>query len=84
MKQVKSFRNISYDTYYELNNKDMKSEFELRTPWTYNLSIGYTVGSNLALGAEYEYQDYSKMAFYYRKVIKWSMRVKKQKLIIKE
>ena len=43
----------------------MKSEFELRTPWTYNLSIGYTVGSNLALGAEYEYQDYSKMAFYY-------------------
>ena len=56
---------LSYDTYYELNNKDMKSEFELRTPWTYNLSIGYTVGSNLALGAEYEYQDYSKMAFYY-------------------
>ena len=56
---------LSYDTYYELNDKDMKSEFELRTPWTYNLSIGYTVGSNLALGAEYEYQDYSKMAFYY-------------------
>lgn len=56
---------LSYSTYYELNDKDMKSEFELRTPWTYNLSIGYTVGSNLALGAEYEYQDYSKMAFYY-------------------
>lgn len=55
----------SYSTYYKLGDKKMNREFELRTPWTYNLSLGYTVGHNLALGAEYEYQNYSSMKFYY-------------------
>lgn len=51
------------DTYDEVG--DMKREFSLRTPWTYNLSLGYTVGSSLAIGAEYEYEDYSTMKFIY-------------------
>lgn len=34
-----------------------------RSPWTYNVSLGYTIGTSLALGAEYEYQDYSTMKF---------------------
>lgn len=55
----------SYSTYYELGDKKMNREFELRSPWTYNLSLGYTVGRNLALGAEYEHQNYSSMKFYY-------------------
>ena len=42
---------------------DMIREFRLRTPWTYNVSLGYTVGNSLAIGAEYEYQDYSSMEF---------------------
>ena len=42
---------------------DMIREFKLRTPWTYNVSLGYTVGNSLAIGAEYEYQDYSSMEF---------------------
>ncbi|WP_455587489.1 OmpP1/FadL family transporter [Bacteroides sp.] len=54
---------IDVDTYDEVG--DMKSEFRLRTPWKYNFSLGYTVGSSLALGAEYEYQDYSTMKFNY-------------------
>lgn len=54
----------SYSTYYELGDKNMNREFELRTPWMYNVSLGYTVGRNLALGAEFEYQDYSSMKFY--------------------
>ncbi|THC82812.1 TonB-dependent receptor, partial [Bacteroides fragilis] len=29
----------------------------------YNVSLGYTIGTSLALGAEYEYQDYSTMKF---------------------
>ena len=37
--------------------------FDFQTPWTYNVSLGYTVGKSLALGAEYEYQDYSSMKF---------------------
>ncbi|MGR4837367.1 MULTISPECIES: OmpP1/FadL family transporter [unclassified Bacteroides] len=55
----------SFSTFYELNNKEMKREFDLRTPWKYNLSIGYTVGKSLAVGAEYEYEDFSTMKFYY-------------------
>lgn len=42
---------------------DMIREFKLRTPWTYNVSLGYTVGSSLAIGAEYEFQNYSSMEF---------------------
>lgn len=46
---------------------DMDRSYRLRTPWTYNLSLGYTVGSSLAVGAEYEYEDYSTMYFSYPK-----------------
>lgn len=55
----------NFSTFYELGDKDMKSEFDLRTPWKYNVSLGYTVGSSLALGAEYEYEDFSSTKFYY-------------------
>lgn len=48
---------------YDIMNGDMVRQFQLQTPWTYNVSLGYTVGSSLALGAEYEYQDYSSMKF---------------------
>lgn len=41
----------------------MDSDFDLQTPWLVNASVGYTVGSNLALGAEYEYENYSTMKF---------------------
>lgn len=53
------------DTYWEMDDRDVSREFRLRTPWKYNFSLGYTVGRNLALGAEYEYQDYSSMSFGY-------------------
>lgn len=54
----------SIDTRDKLpGNGDMVREFRLQTPWTYNVSLGYTVGTSLALGAEYEYQDYSTMKF---------------------
>lgn len=58
-------KSAAFDTYSELGNKDMKNEFDLRTPWKYNVSLGYTAGSSLAIGAEYEYEDYSSMKFYY-------------------
>ena len=48
---------------YDIMNGDMVRQFQLQTPWTYNVSLGYTVGSSLALGAEYEYQDYSSVKF---------------------
>ncbi|MCI1647037.1 MAG: outer membrane protein transport protein [Bacteroides sp.] len=55
---------FTVDSYDYLNNYDMKQEYKLNTPWTYNLSLAYTIGSQLALGAEYEYKDYSSMRYY--------------------
>lgn len=35
------------------------NDYELTTPWKFNVSAGYTIGTSVALGAEYEYADYS-------------------------
>lgn len=48
---------------FDILNGDMIRQFRLQTPWTYNVSLGYTIGKSWALGAEYEYQDYSSMKF---------------------
>lgn len=56
---------VVVDTYKELGNRDMERDFNLQTPWLFNVSLGYTVGNYLALGAEYEYEDYSTMKFKY-------------------
>ncbi|MDR0894816.1 MAG: TonB-dependent receptor [Prevotellaceae bacterium] len=53
------------DTYDYTNGKDMAMEYQLHTPWTYNVSLGYTIGSSLALGAEYEYKDYASTRLYH-------------------
>jgi hypothetical protein len=53
------------DTYRELGDRDASFKYRLHTPWKFNFSLGYTLGTSLALGAEYEYQDYSAMAFRY-------------------
>lgn len=50
------------DTYVEYGG-DMIREFKLRTPWLFNVSLGYTIGTQIALGFEYEYEDYSSMKF---------------------
>lgn len=51
----------SVNTYDQVG--EMVREFKFQTPWTYNVSLGYTVDQFLALGAEYEYKDYSSMKF---------------------
>ena len=55
---------LSASTFSELGGP-MIRDFKLETPWVINASLGYTVGSMLALGAEYEYEDYSSMKFKY-------------------
>lgn len=62
---VDKLTTTTIDTYDKLGNKEMVREFNLSTPWVYNVSLGYTVGKSLALGAEYEYQDYASMRFHY-------------------
>lgn len=34
-------------------------DFKFNTPWKFELSVGHTIGKTLALGASYEYADYS-------------------------
>jgi hypothetical protein len=38
-------------------------DYRLNTPWTFNVSAGTTVSNLLAVGAEYEFQDYSTSKF---------------------
>ena len=33
--------------------------YNIHTPWKFNLSLGHTIANQLAIGAEYEYADYS-------------------------
>lgn len=39
--------------------------YQLLTPWKFNLSLGHTIGTSIALGAEYEYTDYSSAELRY-------------------
>lgn len=36
-------------------------EYKLYTPWKFGVSLGHTVGRELAIGATYEYSDYSSI-----------------------
>lgn len=36
-------------------------KFRLYTPWKFGVSLGHTIGSQVALGASYEYADYGSM-----------------------
>lgn len=78
-----ALKKFDIDSYNYLNNADMKYEYQLTTPWTYNLSLGYTVGNFLALGAEYEYKDYSSMRFYDSNGDKLSWESKESQLCMK-
>lgn len=35
--------------------------YKVFTPWRFGASLGYTIGNNIALGASYEYADYSSI-----------------------
>lgn len=60
-----------------------KREFRLKTPWKYNVSLGYTVGQNLAIGAEYEYEDYSSVKFRYPEGDKMEFETNAAKMVMK-
>lgn len=45
-----------YDSGYRTSYK-----FKLSTPWKFGLSLGHTIGTQVALGLGYEYADYSAM-----------------------
>ena len=65
---------VASPTFYKLTTKNITSihdavgmlkevssdaDFRFNTPWRFGLSLGHTVGGSLALGAGFEYADYS-------------------------
>lgn len=53
------------DSYDYLSGRDMAIDYYLQTPWKMNWSLGYTIGTQLAFGLEYEFADYSHTKFRY-------------------
>lgn len=43
---------------------DVDFDYKIRTPWVFDGSLGYIIGNNLALGAEYEYRDFGAAKMY--------------------
>ena len=54
---------LEVNTQKYLDGGDMERDFRLQTPWVFNASLGYTLGNYFALGAEYEFENYSAMKF---------------------
>lgn len=52
------------DSYNKVGGDDA-FDYKLRTPWKLNLSLAHNIGTMVALGAEYEYQDYGSTRFKY-------------------
>lgn len=60
---------ISTPTFYDLKSESVTRigankissyyDFKLNTPWKFALSLGHTVGKNLAFGVVYEYADFA-------------------------
>lgn len=46
-------------TYHISNGHEANYDFKFNTPWKFGLSLGETVGKNLAMGLTYEYAKYS-------------------------
>lgn len=54
--------NLSETFYNHRPEYDLAAlQYNLSTPWKFRLSMGHTIGSFFAVGAEYEYADYSNM-----------------------
>ncbi|MCR5512653.1 MAG: hemin receptor [Prevotella sp.] len=51
-----------YDTGSIMDARERSNyKFRLYTPWKFGVSLGHTIGSQLALGASYEYADYASL-----------------------
>ena len=51
--------NNSQTGYWDDGKSNQEYDFKFYTPWKFGLSLGHTIGSQVALGFGYEYSDYS-------------------------
>lgn len=52
------------DNEFVAQNASEPYNYSYRTPWKFGISLGHTVGRQFAIGAEYEYMDYSTCKYY--------------------
>lgn len=50
---------VNIDGYNVTNSEGL--DYKLHTPWKFGVSVGHTIGQNLAIGAGYEYADYGSL-----------------------
>ena len=50
---------LSYTNFDSYGSIGESYDFKFRTPWEFGISLGHTIDNSLALGASYEYSDYS-------------------------
>lgn len=53
--------NSIYEGAYSNYAASEEYDFKIYTPWKFGVSLGHTIGRNIALGASYEYADYSHL-----------------------
>ncbi len=62
----KPTENVKVNEYTpDYTDGDIIRDYKLITPWKFNVSLGTTLLNIVAVGAEYEYQDYSSAKFQY-------------------
>ena len=52
---------VNSRTVNDANNSRTNYKFRLYTPWKFGVSLGHTIGSQVAMGLSYEYADYGSM-----------------------
>ncbi|MBO4431429.1 MAG: hypothetical protein J5790_08835 [Bacteroidaceae bacterium] len=50
---------LFFNNDYLSSGNNAEYDYRFRTPWKFGVSLGHTIGTNFAIGAEYEYQDMS-------------------------
>ena len=58
---LKGDHDLSLDNTHVRLPASTNYDYKIFTPWKFGLSVGHTVGKNLAFGATYEYADYSSI-----------------------
>ena len=46
---------------FDAGNTSLEYKYKVFTPWKFGASVGYTIGKEIAIGASYDYSDYSAL-----------------------
>lgn len=61
---LKDYNTFNISGFYDYTIDIASRNYNFRTPWKFGLSLGHTVGNMLAIGLEYEFQDFGSCKYY--------------------